>query len=311
MIHSLRPSPAGALAAALCAVALLAIPVAAQIRVSTQTVPLYVTVVDSAKRLVPDLQREDFEVYDNGKLQTLTNFDNRVTPITVVVMLDTSGSMTLALDLVKQAAEEFLIRMLPEDRGKVGAFNDKIEVKPETGLPFSGNRDQLIRALGDLDFGYPTRLYDAVDYSINELKSVDGRKVVLVFTDGDDTASRLGSGDVTEKARLEEVMVYSVGLENEFMNGSQRVRTSPDRGLRRLSDETGGGFFLLRKTDELGPTFTRIAQELHSQYVMGFSPENLDNKVHKLEVRLKRAGLTARARRSYVASPPGAGTGSK
>ena len=79
--------------------------------------------------------REDFEVYDNGKLQTLTNFDNQVTPINVVVMLDTSGSMTLALDLVKQAAEEFLIRLLPEDKAKVGAFNDKIEVKPEAGFP--------------------------------------------------------------------------------------------------------------------------------------------------------------------------------
>jgi Ca-activated chloride channel family protein len=283
----------------------------AQIRVSTQTVPLYVTVTDSAKRLVPDLLREDFEVYDNGKLQTLTNFDNQVTPINVVVMIDTSGSMTLALDLVKQAAEEFLIRMLPEDKGKVGAFNDKIQVKPETGLPFTNNRDQLIRSLQDLDFGYPTRLYDAVDYGISELKMVDGRKVVLVFTDGADTASRLGSGDVTERSRTEEVMVYSVGMENEYMSGNQRVRTSPDRGLRRLSDETGGGFFMLKKKDELGPTFTRIAQELHNQYVMGFTPETLDNKVHKLEVRLKRPGMTARARKSYVASPPNSTVGGK
>jgi Ca-activated chloride channel family protein len=311
MIRPVRFLRAAAVIAALCGTAALAMPVAAQIKVSTQTVPLYVTVSDNAKRLVPDLEREDFEVYDNGKLQTLTNFDNRVTPINVVVMLDTSGSMTLALDLVKQAAEEFLIRMLPEDRGKVGAFNDKIEVKPETGLPFSGNRDQLIRALNDLDFGYPTRLYDAVDYSINELKGIDGRKVVLVFTDGEDTASRVNSGDVTERSRAEEVMVYSVGLENEYLNGNQRVRTSPDRGLRRLSDETGGGFFILKKKDELGPTFTRIAQELHSQYVMGFTPETLDNKVHKLEVRVKRAGMTARARKSYLASAPGAGTGSK
>ena len=302
MFRSPRLSPARALAVALCGGAVLAIPVGAQIRVSTQTVPLYVTVVDTAKRLVPDLQREDFEVYDNGKLQTLTNFDNKVTPISVVVMLDTSGSMTLALDLVKQAAEEFLIRMLPEDRGKVGAFNDKIEVKPETGVPFSANRDQLIRALNDLDFGYPTRLFDAVDYSINELKGIDGRKVVLVFTDGEDTASRLSSGDVTERSRAEEVMVYSVGLENEYLNGNQRVRTSPDRGLRRLSDETGGGFFILKKKDELGPTFTRIAQELHSQYALGFEPQQLDGKVHKLMVRVKQAGMTARARRSYVAT---------
>jgi Ca-activated chloride channel family protein len=311
MISATRLSPTRALAVGACALTVLAVPTGAQIRVSTQTVPLYVTVTDSAKRIIPDLVREDFEVYDNGKLQALTNFDNQVTPINVVVMLDTSGSMTLALDLVKQAAEEFILRLLPDDKAKVGAFNDKIEVKPQSGLPFTNNRDQLIRYLGDLDFGYPTRLYDAVDYGINELKAVDGRKVVLVFTDGEDTASRLDSGDVTERSRVEEVMVYSVGLENEFMNGGQRVRTSPDRGLRRLSDETGGGFFMLKKKDELGSTFTRIAQELHSQYVMGFTPETLDNKIHKLEVRVKRPGMTARARRSYVASAPGAGTGSK
>ncbi len=313
MFPATRLSPARAFAVGACALTVLAVPTSAQIKVSTQTVPLYVTVTDAEKRLVPDLVREDFEIYDNGKLQTLTNFDNKATPISVVVMLDTSGSMTLALDLVKQAAEEFLLRLLPEDKAKVGAFNDKIEVKPQTGLPFTNNRDQLIRYLQDLDFGYPTRLYDAVDYSINELKTVDGRKVVLVFTDGADTASRMGAGDVTDRSRIDEVMVYSVGMENEFMNGNQRVRTSPDRGLRRLSDETGGGFFMLsfKKKDDLGATFTRIAQELHSQYVMGFSPETLDNKVHKLEVRLKRPNLTARARKSYVAAPPSAATGGK
>jgi Ca-activated chloride channel family protein len=306
-----RLSPVRALLLASCAAAALGMTADAQIRVGTLTVPLYVTVTDQTKRLVPDLQREDFEIYDNGKLQQLTNFDNQVTPITVVVMLDTSGSMTLALDLVKQAAEEFLIRMLPADKGKVGAFNDKIEVKPEPGLAFSNNRDQLIRYLNDLDFGYPTRLYDAVDYSITQLEPEDGRKVVLVFTDGEDTASRVGAGTVNERARAQEVMVYSVGLENDYFNGQQRVRTSPDRGLRRLSDETGGGFFLLKKKDELGPTFTRIAQELHSQYVMGFTPETLDGKVHKLEVRVKKPGMTARARRSYVAGAPGAGTAGK
>jgi Ca-activated chloride channel family protein len=287
---------------AVAAAAWLAVPAGAQIKVGTQTVPLYVTVLDGNKRLVAHLQREDFEVYDNGKLQQLTTFDNQVTPINSVVMLDTSGSMTLALDLVKLGAEEFLHRMLPEDKAKVGAFNDKLEVKPEAGLPFTNNRDQLIRALGDLDFGYPTRLYDGIDYAMNELEPLDGRKVVLVFTDGEDTASRNKAGDVIERARNNEIMIYSIGMENVFFNGQSRVRTSPDRGLRRVSDETGGGFFMLTKQDELGPTFTRVAQELHSQYVMGFSPELLDGKVHKLEVKVKKPGLTARARRSYVAS---------
>jgi Ca-activated chloride channel family protein len=271
-------------------------------RTGTDTVALYVTVTDGEKRLVPDLVQEDFEVYDNGRLQPITLFDNRPTPISVVVMLDTSGSMTLALDLVKQAAEQFLMRLLPEDQGRVGAFNDKIEFHPE--LEFTSDRDRLIRSLKELDFGYPTRLYDAVDQSLAHLSAIEGRKVVLVFTDGEDTASRAGSGSVLERARADEAMVYSIGLENVYFNGQQRVRTSPDRGLRRLSDETGGGFFLLKKTDELGSTFTRVAQELHSQYLIGFAPASPDGKVHKLEVKVKRPGMTARSRKSYVAPAP-------
>jgi Ca-activated chloride channel family protein len=154
----------------------------------------------------------------------------------------------------------------------------------------------------DLDFGYPTRLYDAVNVSMQQLKGIPGRRVVLVFTDGDDNSSKVGSGEVTDRGRVEDVMVYSVGLENEYFDGARRVRSSPDRGLKRLSEETGGGFFLLKKTDELTSTFTRVAQELHSQYVLGFTPQALDGKIHKLEVRLKKPGMTARARKSYVAS---------
>jgi Ca-activated chloride channel family protein len=243
--------------------------------------------------------QDDFEVYDNNKLQTLTSFDNKPQPISVVVMLDTSGSMTLALDLVKAAAEQFLLRLMPDDQGMVGAFNDKIEFHPEG---FTNSRDMLVRSLKDLDFGYPTRLYDAVNESMSQLKPLQGRKVVLVFTDGDDNSSRIGSGHVTDRGRLEEVMVYSVGLENEYFDGARRVRSSPDRGLKRLSEETGGGFFLLKKTDELTSTFTRVAQELHSQYVLGFTPQLLDGKIHKLEVRLKKPGMVARARKSYVAT---------
>jgi Ca-activated chloride channel family protein len=268
-------------------------------KVSTNTVALYVTVTDAERHLVPDLIQEDFEVYDNGKVQSITSFDNHPLPITATVMLDTSGSMTGALDLVKRAAEQFLIRLLPDDMGMVGAFNDKIEFHPAN---FTSNRDELVGLLKDLDFGYPTRLYDAVDESITRLNGIEGRKVVLVFTDGEDTASKLGAGRVTERARAEDVMIYSVGLINEYFNGQRRERTSPDRGLRNLSAETGGGFFLLKKTDELGPTFTRIAEELHSQYVLGFAPEVMDGKIHKLEVRLKKAGLEARARKSYLAA---------
>jgi Ca-activated chloride channel homolog len=293
------------LASVAAAAALLIAPMAAQdpqkFRISTNTVAMYATVTDSDKRLVTDLVEDDFEVYDNGKLQTITSFDNKPLPITVIVMLDTSGSMTIALDLVKRAAEEFLMRLLPEDQGMVGAFNDKIQFLPDG--EFTSNRDVLIRSLKDLDFGYPTRLYDAVNQSMAQLKGIPGRRVVLVFTDGDDNASKVGSGDVTDRARVEETMIYSIGLETVYFNGQQRVRSSPDRGLKKLSEETGGGFFLLKKTDELGPTFTRVAQELHSQYVLGFNPQVLDGKIHKLELKIKqKPSMTARARKSYVAS---------
>ena len=125
---------------------------------------------------------------------------------------------------------------------------------------------------------------------------------MLVFTDGDDTASRTGFGSVLDKARDKEVMVYAIGLRSEFFNGQRMQRTAPDRALRRLADETGGGYFELRKTDELAPTFTRVAQELHSLYALGFTPSTLDGKEHKLEVRAKQ-GMNARARRTYIASP--------
>ena len=205
--------------------------IAQRIKVSTQTVPIYATVLDGQRRLVTDLQREDFEVYDNEKLQTLTNFVSETTPFTAVVMLDTSGSMTLNLDFVKQAAEEFLIRMLPEDRAKVGSFNDKIQILPRDE-PFTGNRDRLIRLLKeDLDFGYPTRLWDAVDESIAQMEALEGRRVVVVFTDGDDSASKRGRDDVLERAREKDMMVYAVGLASEYFNGQSKVRSRPDRGL--------------------------------------------------------------------------------
>jgi Ca-activated chloride channel family protein len=290
--------------AAAAALALLIAPAAAQrLKVTTQTVPVFVTVTDAERRLVADLVQDDFEVYDNGKLQPITTFANEPTPITTVLMLDTSGSMTLNLDFVKAAAEQFILRLLPDDRAKVGAFNDKIQILPKED--FISDRDQLLRILkNELDFGYPTRLFDAVDESIAALRGVEGRRVVITFTDGGDNASKLGRGDVLERARIEDVMIYGVGLESDYFDGAQRVRTRPDRGLKNLAEETGGGFFDLKRKDDLGPTFTRIAQELHSQYVLGFTPPAQDGKVHKLEVKVKRRGMTARGRKSYVAAAP-------
>ena len=267
-------------------------------RAGTRTVALYATVTDASKRLVPDLTQEDFQIFDNDKPQPLDLFINEVQPITVVVMLDTSASMTGNLKLLEQAAEQFLLRMLPKDKGMVGAFNDKIEFFPET---FTGDRDKLIRSLRDLDFGNPTRLYDAIAASMDRLEGIDGRRVVLVFTDGDDTGSQVNGGSVLEQARRGDVMIYAIGLRSDYFNGSRQVRSKPDSGLKRLAEETGGGYFELDNTSDLAPTFTRVAQELHSQYVLGFTPTVLDGKIHRIAVKAK-TGMTVRARRTYLAT---------
>jgi Ca-activated chloride channel family protein len=267
-------------------------------RSSVRTVPVYATAIDSGGRLVSDLTQDDFELLDNGKPVALSSFSNDPQPFTAVVMLDTSASMTEHLKLLNQASEQFLMRLLPVDRAQVGAFNDKLQLSGT----FTNDRDELIAALDELQFGNSTRLWDGLAFSLDAFKGVDGRRVVLLFTDGEDFGSRTRYGDVQTRARDEEVMIYGIGLETNYFNGQRQVRSRPDRSLRRIAEETGGGSFELKKTDELAPTFTRVAQELRSQYLLAFAPETLDGKVHKLDVRVKRPGVTVRARKSYSAT---------
>jgi len=262
-------------------------------RAATKVVSVYTTVTEGG-RLVPGLTREDFEILDNGKPQALTVFSDDILPITVVVMLDTSGSMTANIPTLKAAAEQFFIRLFKGDRARLGAFNDRIQwVSPRTG-----DRDALIASLQDVDFGNSTRLYDALGASLDELAGVEGRKVVLVFTDGDDMTSRMRFSTVLDRAQVDEVMVYAIGLSGVAYG----QRTKPASSLKKLASETGGGYFELSRADQLTSTFTRVALELHSQYVLGFTPQSLDGKTHTLEVRVKKPGMTARARKSYVAS---------
>src|ERR1051325_4374393 len=269
--------------------AVVALAQQATFKSGTQIVFVPTPVTDAEGRLVPDLEKEDFTILDNGKPQDITVFEDETQPFTAVVMLDFSASMTGNLQLLKQAAEQFLLRMLKEDKAQVGAFSDKIQFSGK----FTSDRDDLIGALGDLQYGNPTRLYDAIDQSIDMVEKVEGRKVVLVFTDGDDTSSHVGFGHVLDRAKERDVMVYAIGLESEYFNGARMQRTRPDRALRRLADDTGGGYFELKKSTDLAPTFTRVAQELHSLYTLGFQPMVMDGKEHKLDVRVKKQGMAA------------------
>ncbi|MBI3264996.1 MAG: VWA domain-containing protein [Acidobacteria bacterium] len=290
------------LAGALLAAAAVALSASAQqpvFRTGARMVSVYSTVTDARGRLVPELTKDDFEILDNQQPQPIALFDASIQPVTVVVMLDTSASMTAHLDLLRAAASQFFIRLLPADKARVGAFNDKIQISAR----FTSDRDDLIGELAGLDYGNPTRLYDAIAVGLDALKNIEGRRVILVFTDGDDTASDISMGKIVDRARIEDVMIYSIGLQSEFFNGQRKVRSKPDRGLRKLAEETGGGYFELEKSDELCATFTRVAQELHSQYLLGFTPPTLDGKIHKLELRIRKAGMQVRARRSYLANP--------
>ena len=256
--------------------------------------PVPTTVTDADGRLVPDLEKADFAVLDNGKPQEIVVFESTAQPFTAVVMLDFSASMTAHLKLLKEATEQFVLRMLPIDKGQVGAFSDKIQFSGE----FTNDRDALIKALEDLQYGNPTRLFDAIDQSISALEEIEGRKVVVVFTDGEDTASRASFSDVRNRARDRDVMVYAIGLHSKMLGQT----TKPDGNLRKLADATGGGYFELRSTEDLGPTFTRVAQELHSLYTLAFVPATLDGKEHAIQVKVSKPGMKARARTSYVAT---------
>ena len=160
-------------------------------RSGVQTVSLFATVTDATGRLIPDLTKDDFEILDNNKPQTVTLFGNELQFIKVVVMLDESGSMVNNIERVKEGAEQFLLRLLPDDLARIGSFEDKMIVSPE----FTSDRNDLIGFLKDkLQYGNGTRLWDAVDYGMNALAPLDGRRVVLVFTDGGDRKStRLNS----------------------------------------------------------------------------------------------------------------------
>jgi Ca-activated chloride channel family protein len=316
--------PARILFSGVCLVAALGLSVSARqqptFKSGARTVAVYTTVTDLDGRLVTDLTKEDFEVYDNGKLQPLSVFASDIQPITLVMMLDRSGSLKANFELVEAAAEAFVRRLLPEDKVRIGSFAARIQVDPED---FTNDYERLIGILrSELQPAGPTPLWNAVNVAMTALAKQDGRRVVLVFTDGVDEPMNFKGDNVSHKdaqkrAQHEDVMVYAVGLESHVPYGGRRaplpgrgglmmeprnIVQKPDEGLAKIAAETGGGYFELTQAEDLRSAFSRVADELHRQYALGFEPTKLDGKSHKLEVRLKRPGLKARARKSYVAA---------
>ena len=292
---------------ALVAVAVQVVPLAGQqplFRGGTSLVDLYVTVTDEEGRLVPGLVQDDFVIHEDGQPRPIQLFETEIRPITVVIMLDTSRSTTeslTAMPLIVGGAQSFLNSMLPGDRARVGSFNDTVKIIPKG---FSGDVYGLNGALARLHYGWFTKLFDGIWAGLDALAEVEGRRVVLALTDGQDSYSDVGWRDVLKRSVADEVMIYAIGLEVDYPEGDRWVHTSPDPSLRRLAEETGGGYFELEEADALLATFRRVSQELHSQYVLAFESAG-DGESHEIDIRVVGDRMTARARRSYIASTIG------
>ena len=276
-----------------------------------RTVAVYATVTEG-NRLVTDLTQADFEVRESGKVQPITVFSKEVQPITLVMMLDRSGSMRGNFQLVDQAAEAFVREMLPADKARIGSFAEKIQLDPET---FTSDKKVLIDILRTrLQKSGMTPLWNALDLSVGELKGQEGRRVILVFTDGSDNPGSFINNnsfmDVSRRAQEGDVMVYAIGLEGRDlsmgggrgMGGGFGGGSRPDPGLSEISVDTGGGYFELRSAADLPMTFAKVADELRRQYLIGFTPSKLDDKMHKIEVKVKRPGTKVRARKEFFAA---------
>lgn len=307
------PARAGVALAIAAGVGAVTVDLRAQtFRSTSGVVPLYVTVTGPDGRLVTGLTRDDFTILDNGREQRITLFDNSPQPISIVIMLDMSGSMMGNLPVLRQSAVQLFTRLRPDDRARVGNFGDTIRLSPA----FTNDVNDLIRALWlDLEPGGSTPLWRAVSLAMSALAEIEGRRVVLVLSDGKDSGWELRFGEerlvtfdeVVSRAQAEEVMVYGIGMRSRRGPGGGRRQgdSSPDPGLHELAARSGGGYFELDGTEALGPIFAKVADELHGQYLIGFVPPERDGAVHEVDVRVRDASFGARARRSYVA-PGGA-----
>jgi VWFA-related protein len=287
-------------------------------RAESQTVTVYATVTDK-DRLVTDLKQENFQVLDNGRPQAITVFDNSPRPIRLIVMIDVSGSMASSLPDLREASAELFKRLRPDDAVRIGTFGRTIDFSPK----FTNNVNELMAALpSEILPNSPTPLWRGVDQAITELENVEERPVVLILSDGKDSGVMPFSREplmtlpqVTERATAQDVMIYGIGMHTRTNSAFVAARGGgladmltadwPDPGLGTAAVETGGGYVEIRPRDlvtgELHKAFARVAEELHSQYLLGFSPTAKDGKRHKLEVKVNVNGLKPRARKNYVA----------
>lgn len=257
-------------------------------RSSVDLVPVFATATTADGAFARDLTKEDFVVLDNDKPQNIVSFSSEAQALSVSVIMDTSASMQSALPRVFGAARAFIDRLTPEDRVMIGSLY-------YVGPAISSDKTRLRTSLDLLPRDPGSPVFAALDRSVAALRPETNRRVIVIYTDGRNVdVSRFGktsAHQLLERVEQSGVMVYAIGFEG--------VSISSD--MKKIAAHSGGRATELQTTDDLGRALTGVADELHHQYLLGFTPAAFDGKVHRLEVRVKRPGLSVRARQSYVA----------
>lgn len=287
--------------------------------VDTSLVTIPVSVFDRNGLYIPNLLQSDFKIFEDDAEQEIAYFGTADKPFTVILLIDTSPSTAYKIDEIRTAAVAFVNQLKAEDRIMVIEFDENIHVLTEA----TGDRKKIYKAIGRADFGYGTSLYDAVDFSLRKrLSKIDGRRAVVLFTDGVDTTSDDAGYDTTlafaeEANALFFPIYYNTFSDNSFGNGpplpggrigSQIGTRTQDydlgkKYLTELADYTGGRVFRPEATPGgLTAAFEGIAEELRRQYNIGYIPKEAGaaGQRKRIKVRVSRPNLVLRSRDSYI-----------
>ena len=272
-------------------------------RAGVEMVSLNVTVLDSQGRYVTDLAQDDFGVFEDGAKQELTYFNRTNLPIALSLLIDSSASMEQRMENAQEAAIGFARKIRPQDLAQVVDFDSRVEIRQT----FTNKIDELERAIHSTSSGGSTALHNAVYISLKELAKVKAknpeevrRQAIVLLSDGEDTSSLVSFEEVLELAKRSETAIYTVGLRPREA-GALRGFREAEFVLRQLAQETGGRAYFADKVEALKDVYGQIADELSSQYSMGYSSRNprRDGAFRRLVVQVDRANVTSRTKRGY------------